>query len=262
MVWNNDWDDNESNGALERQQILRESADLDIEDEIRANLNAKITSSRHAYQVAGVALIVVLVSFTLNTVYLAISLLTFAGIRTVCTGWVTMAEAVLHAVSRSPKRADRQVHTPFIVVPDGPSSISVPTPDVALESVYRPTAPITSSFPQNNRCPHPFRISLRYASQPDTRQVHVLRHCNFDLYPDSCCKHLVLGGLSNIGVGCNSNVQLLSILRLCLFDSVIGGTFSKGQGLCRRIVDHRSVPNGLGYERGFRRHCRPSTVYW
>src|SRR5579859_969244 len=100
MVWNNDWDDNESTGALERQQILHESADTEFDDEIRANLNSKIASSRHAYKVAGIALLVVLVSFTLNTVEPSVSPLT-AGICTIRTVKVGMAEAILHAVPRA-----------------------------------------------------------------------------------------------------------------------------------------------------------------
>jgi hypothetical protein len=106
MVWNNDWDDNDSNSALERQQILQETSDTDIEDEIRANLDSKITSSRHAYKVAGLALIVVLISFTLNTVFLTMYAFSDApGIRTVCTVRATVAKTVLHAVSLSWKRS-------------------------------------------------------------------------------------------------------------------------------------------------------------
>jgi hypothetical protein len=75
MVWNNDWDDDDDIAtarALETQQILiprRDPDDEAIEDEIRANLSSKITSSLHAYKVAGVALIVALISFTINTVF-------------------------------------------------------------------------------------------------------------------------------------------------------------------------------------------------
>jgi hypothetical protein len=83
MAWDNDWEDNDStagaNGSGERQHILRRSGDADrdavfdpdeddIENEIRTNLNSKITSSLHAYKIAGVALIVALISFTINTV--------------------------------------------------------------------------------------------------------------------------------------------------------------------------------------------------
>ena len=74
MTWNNDWDDNDSTGALESQQILNRNNlvdgedDDEIEDEIRANLSSKITSSLHAYKIAGIALIVALISFTINTV--------------------------------------------------------------------------------------------------------------------------------------------------------------------------------------------------
>ena len=75
MTWNNDWDDNDSIGALESQQMLHRNnivgreVDVDeIEEEIRANLSSKITSSLHTYKIAGIALIVVLVSFTINTV--------------------------------------------------------------------------------------------------------------------------------------------------------------------------------------------------
>src|ERR1700755_806323 len=71
MAWNNDWDDdNDSTGALESQQILQGAEDQGIEDEIQANLNSKIASSVHAYKVAGIALIITLISFTINTVVL------------------------------------------------------------------------------------------------------------------------------------------------------------------------------------------------
>jgi hypothetical protein len=206
MAWSNDWDDAESTGAVERQQILHETSDTDIDDEIRANLNSKITSSRHAYKVAGIALIVVLVSFTLNTVPPAGSLLT-AGIRTVCPGHVTMAEAVLHAVPRAPDElTDGQIHPPFVMDPYGASPVPVPAVDVSLDPVCRALAALTSSFPQNNRGPHPFRVAIRDASKDDARQVHVLCHRNIDLYADSCCKHLVLGGFPDIHIRCNSHV--------------------------------------------------------
>lgn len=74
IAWNNDWDDSDSIGALESQQILPnddtiiDDEDQEIEDEIRANLSSKITSSLHAYKIAGVALVVALISFTINTV--------------------------------------------------------------------------------------------------------------------------------------------------------------------------------------------------
>jgi len=81
MVWNNDWDDNDStlgDRALESQHILGYPDGRDgvidedeeaIEDEIRANLSSKITSSLHAYKIAGIALIITLISFTINTVF-------------------------------------------------------------------------------------------------------------------------------------------------------------------------------------------------
>ena len=73
MAWSNDWDDSESTGALESQQMLDqysvdEGEEDEIEDEIRANLSSKVTSSLHAYKIAGIALIVTLISFTINTV--------------------------------------------------------------------------------------------------------------------------------------------------------------------------------------------------
>src|SRR5277367_2409871 len=80
MVWNNDWDDNDStlgDRALESQRILGypngsggviDEDEEAIEDEIRANLSSKITSSLHAYKIAGIALIITLISFTINTV--------------------------------------------------------------------------------------------------------------------------------------------------------------------------------------------------
>jgi hypothetical protein len=81
MVWNNDWDDNDStlgDRALESQHILGypdgrggviDEDEEAIEDEIRANLSSKITSSLHAYKIAGIALIITLISFTINTVF-------------------------------------------------------------------------------------------------------------------------------------------------------------------------------------------------
>jgi hypothetical protein len=105
IVWNNDWDDNDSiAGALESQQILGDGVDdddEDIENEIRANLSSKITSSLHAYKIAGLALIITLISFTINTV-LTLSLLRFTqsiGIRPIRSGKVTMGEAILYAVT-------------------------------------------------------------------------------------------------------------------------------------------------------------------
>jgi hypothetical protein len=71
MTWSNDWDDNDSTGALESQQMLDrydEGEEDEIEEEIRANLSSKVTSSLHAYKIAGIALIVTLISFTINTV--------------------------------------------------------------------------------------------------------------------------------------------------------------------------------------------------
>jgi len=73
MEWNNDWEDNDSTADLEHQQILNETRymndeDEEIEDEIRANLSSKITSTLHAYKVAGAALIIALIAFTINTV--------------------------------------------------------------------------------------------------------------------------------------------------------------------------------------------------
>ena len=82
MVWNNEWDDeNDStlgDRALESQHILGypngsggviDEDEEAIEDEIRANLSSKITSSLHAYKIAGIALIITLISFTINTVF-------------------------------------------------------------------------------------------------------------------------------------------------------------------------------------------------
>jgi len=76
-VWNNEWDENENENesdnivrgdALERQQILHDQDEEEMEDEIRANLHSKVTSSLHNYKVAGIALIIALISFTINTV--------------------------------------------------------------------------------------------------------------------------------------------------------------------------------------------------
>ena len=74
MTRNSDWEDIDDSAILESQQILRDlefiddQEDEELEDEIRANLSSKVSSSLHAYKLAGIALIVALVSFTLNTV--------------------------------------------------------------------------------------------------------------------------------------------------------------------------------------------------
>jgi hypothetical protein len=67
-AWDNDWDDNESTVEHETQQILHDPVEEQIQDEIRANLSSKITSSLYAYKVAGIALIITLICFTINTV--------------------------------------------------------------------------------------------------------------------------------------------------------------------------------------------------
>jgi hypothetical protein len=73
MVWDNDnWDDTEDTLARtgETQRILGggDGDEDELEREIQANLSSKVTSSLHAYKVAGVALIITLISFTINTV--------------------------------------------------------------------------------------------------------------------------------------------------------------------------------------------------
>src|SRR5271169_1478207 len=113
MVWNNDWDDNDSTlGArdLESQHILAppngssggviDEDEEAIEDEIRANPSSKITSSLHAYKIAGIALIITLISFTINTVVPRghIKLLIMLGICAVCTETIALGEAILHAL--------------------------------------------------------------------------------------------------------------------------------------------------------------------
>jgi hypothetical protein len=103
MAWNNDWDDDDDSiRGLESQQILQENEDHEIEDEIRANLNSKITSSLHAYKVAGIALIITLISFTINTVPPLDSVL-ILGIRTIRTKDVTLGKTILYAVILSLK---------------------------------------------------------------------------------------------------------------------------------------------------------------
>jgi hypothetical protein len=98
MAWNNDWDDdNDSIGGLESQHILQNAEDQDIEDEIQANLSSKIASSAHAYKVAGIALIITLISFTINTVLPRPTDL-MKGIRTICTKVITLGETILYAV--------------------------------------------------------------------------------------------------------------------------------------------------------------------
>ena len=73
-VWNNEWDENESVDGdhleFQQPQILHDPDEEEMEDEIRANLRSKVTSSLHKYKVAGVALIIALISFTINTVFI------------------------------------------------------------------------------------------------------------------------------------------------------------------------------------------------
>jgi len=111
MAWNNDWDDNDSTGALESQQILHSRGDVDedeieIEDEIRANLSSKITSSLHAYKIAGLALIITLVSFTINTVHsqVATTSILITGICTIYARAAELGKTILYAVAACFKR--------------------------------------------------------------------------------------------------------------------------------------------------------------
>jgi hypothetical protein len=71
-VWDNEWDDSESTTGEGHQQLqpvlLHDQDEEEMEEEIRANLSSKVTSSLHSYRVAGFALIITLISFTINTV--------------------------------------------------------------------------------------------------------------------------------------------------------------------------------------------------
>jgi hypothetical protein len=72
VPWDNeDWDVQSEDEPIYRRSseglVVDPDEDL-MEEEIRANLSAKITSSAHAYKLAGVALIITLISFTINTV--------------------------------------------------------------------------------------------------------------------------------------------------------------------------------------------------
>ena len=99
-AWNNEWDDNESTteGQHETQQILHDPDEEEMEDEIQANLKSKITSSLHNYKVAGVALIIALISFTINTVRISSAEKLIAGICAICSRDFRLAKAILHAV--------------------------------------------------------------------------------------------------------------------------------------------------------------------
>ena len=67
QAWNNDdWDDHEETLAIAETDAILHPTPLD--DVIRTNLDAKIQTSKHAYKIAGIALIVCLVAFTINTV--------------------------------------------------------------------------------------------------------------------------------------------------------------------------------------------------
>ncbi len=144
--------------------------------------------------------------------------------------------------------ADVQVHTSFVMVIDGPVAVPVPACDISLEPVHRTFTSVASSFLEDNRCPHPFRITVCHAPEYDSCQIHVLRHRNLDLYTDSCCKHLVPGGFPDVYVRYNSYVQLFCFLCLRFFNTFTGRTLSEGQGVCSRFVNSRSVSHGLGYK--------------
>jgi len=87
MGWDHEWEDNDSTAAVHESQhivpsgstVLLDPDEEEMENEIRANLSSRITSSLHAYKVAGFALIVALVSFTINTVAPAFPLLFLLG---------------------------------------------------------------------------------------------------------------------------------------------------------------------------------------
>src|SRR5580704_15601465 len=83
-TWDNNWEDDINEGdeehgnsipvdsaEVQRSLLLRDDDDDDeqeMEEEIRANLSSKVSSRVHAYKVAGIALLITLVSFTINTV--------------------------------------------------------------------------------------------------------------------------------------------------------------------------------------------------
>jgi hypothetical protein len=73
LEWNNDWDERESITDVSESQRILDPVDRDedeIENEIRANLSSRVVSSLQAYKIAGLALIIALISFALNTVSL------------------------------------------------------------------------------------------------------------------------------------------------------------------------------------------------
>lgn len=105
MAWSEDWEDDgdvATARALETQQILPggDPDEEELEDEIRANLSSKITSTLHAYKIAGVALIVTLITFTVNTVcHVLFCVPELLGICTICSRSTTLGETILYAVA-------------------------------------------------------------------------------------------------------------------------------------------------------------------
>jgi hypothetical protein len=86
--------------AVESQRMLGAHEDEfpEYEDDDDDEIEASKTSARlRTYKIAGVALIIALISFTVNTVWVYLTLLT-AGICTVCPGRFRLAKAVCHAV--------------------------------------------------------------------------------------------------------------------------------------------------------------------
>jgi hypothetical protein len=155
VAWDADWDDNESN-THETQQILHNNnvSAEEIEDEIRANLTSKITSSLHAYKIAGIALIITLISFTINTVppsHLGVNV----GIRTICSGDITLGETLLYAVPLI-ITALIQIFTPFIMVIDGTFTICVSAIDKSEGYGHNTVITISYSFVTDDGGTYPF----------------------------------------------------------------------------------------------------------
>lgn len=71
ITWNNNWNDDESiSCAFESQRILdnTQGGDQEMENDVPTNMESKTLSNLHTYKIAGAALIIALVSFTVNTV--------------------------------------------------------------------------------------------------------------------------------------------------------------------------------------------------
>lgn len=252
MVWNNEWDDNDStlgDRELESQRILGypngsggviDEDEEAIEDEIRANLSSKVSSSLHAYKIAGVALIITLISFTINTVLSRghCRLLIMLGICTIRTETTIMGEAILHALP-----------TPLIVVLDGTTAVPLPPNDLTVKPLNWASPPLTHPLPPDNRSSHPLRISVRNATEPHSAEIHALCHRYPHHHSHHGSQYLVSLCVSHLHLRRHGNVQLQCILCLRLLYSSPWRAIPERQGVRRRTCHLWSFLDGMGHQR-------------